>query len=52
MDDWKLNALTVVRLQNEHRTFVFLFSYMFSYTVMRVTEGSFLQLRLQSIITH
>ena len=25
MDDWKLNARTVVKLKQEHRTFVFLF---------------------------
>jgi len=27
MDDWKLNARTVVKLKREHRTFVFLFTY-------------------------
>jgi len=31
MDDWKLNAHTLVRLKREHRTFVFLFIYTFTH---------------------
>jgi len=34
MDDWKLKARTSVRLKEEHRTFVFLFTY--NFTLLRV----------------
>ena len=34
MNDWKLNARTVVKLKREHRTFVFLFTCAFMHIWM------------------